>query len=339
MVGNNITSRPLFQLNTIIWAAMPGPADTENIALLAERGYTIWSLEQRLPAPLTERARIDALPEPTAIEPVADIVLFNEARDRYVLVECKASSFGINASDSPRQARGLITAGGDITHRSLGIAQGTGEVCYVVPHPRQNGQHRTLVACHDQLLNASITACDTSAIGIELRHDGVWLVSSDDAGHETVAASLSPAAIVLPLSSSDEDPTPLYIVPWIPNSDEDDLDVLREKLRSAVLAHTGRAEFGSATLEYDDLLADVSFGVYREWENTQSLKGEVYSVVERIVARFWGNDPRVKVQKTKAIVTIISPEDREALLERVRKARFNRTRAGGFQIPLDTLDD
>ncbi len=92
-------------------------------------------------------------------------------------------------------------------------------------------------------------------------------------------------------------------------------------------------------MEYDDLLADVSFGVYQVWENRQSLKGEVHSTVGRIVARFWGDDPRVKVQKTKAIVTIESPEDREALLERVRKARFNKTKADGFQISLDAPDD
>ena len=339
MVDNNLASRPLFQLNTVIWAAMPGPGDAENNPLLAERGYVIWSLEQPLPVPLSERARINAVPDSTSVEPVADVVLFNETRDRYVIVECKGASFGINAKSGPRQARGLIAAGGDITHRGLGIARGTGEVCYVVPQPRQNVQHETLAACRDQLLNASIAACDTSAIGIALRDDGVWLMGSDEAGDGTVAASLPPNDVLLPLTSPDDDPTPLYIVPWLPGSDEEDLGVLREKLRSAVLARIGQAEVGSVMLEYDDLLSDVSFNVYRAWNDRQSLKGKVHSVVGRIVTRLWGGDPRVKVQKTRAIVTIESPEDREALLERVRKARFNKTKADGFQISLDAPDD
>lgn len=340
MVDNNLASRPLFQLNTVIWAAMPGPADTENNALLAERGYAIWSIEQRLPAPLTERERIMAISEPTAVDPVADVMLLNEARNRYVIVECKGSSFGINAAlRNTRQARGFIAAGGDITRRGLGITTGSGEVCYVVPHPEQDAQSETLSECSDQLLNASIATCGTSAIGIELRNDGVWFVGSNRADSDSVAAGLPSDEVLLPLTSPDDDPTPLYIVPWLPGSGEDDLDVLREKLRSAVLARIGQAEVGSVTLEYDDLLADVSFGVYRVWENRQSLKGDVHSVVGRIVTRFWGGDSRVKVQKTKAIVTIESPEDREALLERVRKARFNRTKADGFQISLDAPDD
>lgn len=319
---------------------MPGPAGVNNNALLATRGYTIRSLEQRLPAPLTERERIMAISEPTAVEPVADIVLLNEARNRYVIVECKGSSFGINAAPrNTRQARGFIAAGGDITRRGLGITTGSGEVCYVVPHPEQNAQSATLAECSAQLRNASIATCGTSAIGIELRNDGVWLVGSDDAGSDSVAAALPPNEVLLPLTSPDDDPTPLYIVPWLPGSDGEELDVLREKLRSAVFARLGQAEVGSMTMEYDDLLADVSFGVYQVWENRQSLKGEVHSTVGRIVARFWGDDPRVKVQKTKAIVTIESPEDREALLERVRKARFNKTKADGFQISLDAPDD
>ena len=339
MVSENLAARALFQLNTIIWAALPGPGDAENNPLLAARGYAIWSLEQPLPAPLTEKDRIAAVPEPTSGEPVADIVLFNEARDRYVIIECKRSSFGINAEDAPRQARGLIAAGGDITHRSLGIATGTGEVCYVVPDPQQHDQHETLAACREQLLNASIAACETSAIGIELRDDGVWLMGSDGADHETVAASLSCPEVVLSLGTADEDPTPLYIVPWIPNSTDEDLDVLREKLRSAVLARIGQAEVGSVALEYDDLLADVSFGVYRTWENRQSLRGEVHSVVGRIVTQFWGGDPRAKVQRTRVLLTIESQGAHEALLERVRKARFDRAKEGGFQMSLEESDN
>lgn len=337
-MDNDLATRPLFQINTIIWAAMPGPASADNNALLAAQGYTIWSLEQRLSAPLTERERIKAISESTTVDPVADVMLFNEARNRYVIVECKSSSFGI-ASSNTQQARGFIAAGGDITRRGLGITTGSGEVCYLVPHPGQNAQSETLAACSTQLQNASITTCGTSAIGIEVRSDGVWLVGSEGASDDSVAAALRSNEVLLPLTSPDDDPTPLYIVPWLPGSDEEDLDVLREKLRSAVFVRIGRAEVGSVTLEYDDLLADVSFGVYRAWENRQSLRGEVHSVVERIVAWLWGSDPRVKVQRTSAIVTIESEEDRDALLKRVRKARYSRAKGTGFQMSLDTPDD
>ena len=122
----------LFQLNVLIWATFPQPLNAPWNPVLLNAGYELWSVELPLEAGLAELAALSASNPAIGPNPVADVVLQRQGSDRYVLVECKATSFGAASEHAP-QARGLIVAGANVATR-LGLAPGsTAEVCYLVP--------------------------------------------------------------------------------------------------------------------------------------------------------------------------------------------------------------
>ena len=327
-----LTKQALFQVNTMIWTVMPLPGDAPNKPVLAEHGYSLLSIERPLTAPPTARTSPDESSPPIRANPTADLILAHEETGHYVIVECKASSFGASAT-AAEQARGFLVAGGDIARRGLGITQGTAEVCYVLPEENRALQHQTLTQCSAEVVAAGFVACDFGELGIMIRDDGVYLRGDDSSAVDTVGAHCSPEVRVRSLDE-EEDPRPLYIVPWLPGVEPEALDELREKLRTVVIARLGTAGLGDIEWEYIDLINAVSFNVFEQWEDHDSLRGQVFPQVGAILRNLFATDARLSIRQRNAVVTIDSQEDREALIELARKFR-PKNEPAGIQLSLD----
>ena len=314
-----LEEQALFQLNLLLWAAMPAPREAAIRPVLHDKGYVIFSIEQRLTPSLTEQTRLTAKSPAIRIAPVADLMLFHNQRDHYVIVECKRSSFSASSS-AAEQARGFIAAGGDIARRGLGITSGSAEVTYLLPSDSQALQRETLRQCCEQVKSSDIPACTISVLGIDVRGDGVYLIGDSSAGEQSLSADIAPEARIRRLDEG-EDPRSLYLIPWIPGSEDQDLDVLGQKLWAAILAHLGASRLGITELTYAGLLDAVSFGIYGTWEDHDSLRGQVYHRVRAIVGGLFGTDTRVSVRSDHVVITADTDDDRLALIERVRKAQ------------------
>lgn len=150
----------------------------------------------------------------------------------------------------------------------------------------------------------------------------------------TLPAVLHPEQIIMDLGQED-DPRPLYLVPWIPDSQDVDRVELREKIRSRLLARIGTASLGTLDWRYLDVLSEVSSGLYDEWEDLGSLKGRVFPVISTILQRLLGRDSRVTPLSNEVRVKIESESDRRELIERVRKATLRASSRKGTQLSFE----
>ena len=323
----------LFQLNVLIWATLPQPSCAPAKPILRNLGYCLFSIEQPLEASISQRVSLQARTPPVSIAPVADALLENAGSSHFVVTECKRSSFGVE-SDQIRQARGLILAGSDITQRGLPITAGSAEVCYTVPGGDIRAMEATLISLQAELQASNIQSCQVGTIGVTIRNDGVYLVADDKArGGGRLPRDVAPAQRVLK-TEADEDPQPLYAIPWIPESGDEDLSALREKLRAQLLSHIGRSPTGDVTLRFDELLDEVSRGVYGLWRDRRSLQGQVNVTVGNIVRSLTDGNQAATVRTAELVLSIGSEEERRVLMEHIRVADVPPGVPEGRQLPL-----
>ena len=335
MADTALEGSSLFQLNVLIWATFPQPDQAPVNPTLLNLGYQLFSIEQPLePSILDRETRTARNTSMVAGAPVADALLEVTEVSHFVIVECKSSSFGVE-SEKARQARGFILAGGSITQRSLPIANGDAEVCYVVPKHDAAAMAATLVDLREGMRSENLQVCEVGVVSVSIQGDGVYL----GAGHGAQGGGGLPSDLPSPQrvfeTRDEEDPRPLYVIPWIPESEDEDLSALREKLRSQLLSHIGRSQMGEITLRFDELLNEVSRGVYGLWRDRQSLKGQVNRTVGGIVRALAGGAQAVILRPAEMVIRIGSEEQRRALMERIRLADVPSSVSEGLQLTLD----
>ena len=331
MAPQRLAASSLFQLNLLLWATVPSDSDRHLRSVLLDRGYTALTIEQPLPANNQARSRIQLAKTDIRLNPTPDLVLVNSTDQRYVLVELKPDSFGPDTSQA-EQLRGILVAAQDITRRGMNIAFGTAEVCYIVPHDKVELMTSTIATCQASLVEEGFSKCPASVLGIEVNDDGVFLTRIADTDAHTIAANLEPREKIINLESG-QDPRPLYIIPWMPNADSEDLAALREKLRSILTAEVGKAELGSSTVSYSSILGKIS-PVYLKWENRSSRVGELHAEVGNTISAIFGEDARVVRRLSDVSLIVDSNADRAELLDACRTANLSRGLPPGAQLSL-----
>jgi hypothetical protein len=326
----------LFQLNVLIWACFPQAPGAPVTPVLREAGYELWSVEQPLNADIAELARLRNSEPQVQPNPVADGVLRRQGKGDYVLVECKASSFGSASQQAARQARGLVVAGGNVAPR-LGVAgTASAEVCYLVPATDVEPMDETLIELVAEVSGQNFRHCPTGPVGVSIKGDGAYLgLSSTPRGTSQMPRELIPERRVVAVSPG-QDPRPLYVVPWIPDAPDDaDMAAFKEKIRVQVLAWLGKAPIdGEVILSFGDVLDEVSRGIFRHWSDRHSLLGRVFPAVGGLVHLLFGGDGRVNVGRREARVRLGTEKDRDELMEQVRTAALPPRLPQGVQPPL-----
>lgn len=336
MTNSILTKDNLFQLNCLVWASFPQPPDAPVTPVLRNAGYTLWSIEQPLDAGVAELARLKGATLQIQPNPAVDVVFYHSGNKIYTLTECKPSSFGVDSEWSP-QARGLIVAGGNVPSR-LGVSgKQLGEVCYLVPADDAESVDATLIELCKQVTSQGFTACLTGALGLSIKADGVYLgLPSQPKGTAQMPLKLVPEQRVMKVNA-DQDPRPLYVVPWIPDvQDDTDLEAFKEKLRVQILSWLGRASIGGqVTLSFDELLNEVSRGVFQYWRDKASLTGRVLPMVGKVVEILFRDDSHASITKHEVGVTLNLEADREELMERVRTAALPQKLPEGVQLRME----
>ena len=334
MADHALESSNLFQLNVLIWATLPQPYSAPVNPILRNLGYCLFSIEQPLEPSITQRESLQSRRPSVRIAPVADVLLDNPGKSHLVVMECKSSSFGIE-SHQARQARGFILAGSDIMRRGLPITKRSAEVCYVVPATDVGAMEETLVSLQAELQADGTQVCEVGAIGVRVREHGVYLRADHRTpGGDDLPTAVAPEQRVLE-TEADDDPRPLYVIPWIPGGGDEDLSALREKLRSQLLSHIGRSSLGELKLRFDDLLDEVSRGVYGKWRDRRSLRGQVNTTVGGIVSALTDGHQAVTVRTAELALTLGSEEERQSLMEQIRTADVPPRVSEGRQLPLE----
>ncbi len=331
MPDGAIEADNLFQLNVLIWALFPLPSGAPVKPVLRELGYRLRYVEYQLPAGVGELADVQSATPRIGPNPVADLVLERNSDDRYVVTECKASSYSAKSSTA-EQGRGLLVAGARIRAR-LGVATGTAEACFVVPSPYAADMDTTIGEMRRQVAASGQPTCEGGSVNVEIRADGVYIGRDDQpAGAAMLPSELTPMVKVLDVSAG-EDPRPLYVVPWIPDSAESaDLSAFREKVRAEVLSRLGRPDTPTKfTIGFDEVLDSVSHGIYRHWRHKDSLHGRVFRVLGAWMGALTAGDSAASVRNDAMDVDLQSDADRERLMETVRTSALPDRIPEGYQ--------
>lgn len=331
MPDETIEADSLFQLNVLIWALFPLPTGAPVTPALRNLGYRLRYVEYQLPTGVGDLADVQAATPRIGPNPVADLVLERTSDDRYVLAECKASSYG-SESTTAEQGRGLLLAGAQIRAR-LGVATGAAEACFVVPTPQAADMDTTISEMTRQLAEFGQTASNGGAVNVEVRADGVYIGRDDEpAGNALLPTELRPMVRVLEIASG-EDPHPLYVVPWTPDASQStDLTAFREKVRSELLSRLGRASVpGLTTVAFEDVLDSVSHGIYRHWRDKNSLHNRVFRVLGAWLRSLAEGDVAVSFKPNALEANLQTDSDRERLMETVRGAALPEKTPEGYQ--------
>lgn len=326
-----ILSDPIFQLNFVLWMLHRSPVGAPIRPILREAGYVLDAISRPLPPPIALRPRIAALVgSSTAASP--DVLAEGPKQTPWLIVECKGKSFGVGSSTA-RQALKLLATAPDLTE-SLGLSSGSVRPAHVAYLSQSEECHlfvETLAEVRAQLAAAGMAAGTAGTLGVARRQGGMYVERSDTEGWPAaLAGALQEAVRVIELKP-DEDPRPLYLIPWDPGVDQDPemrnycRSVLFARVLTEATAVVGRADVPQRiSLAVDHLLSQATYGISERWrsrgdlakvvgECKRFLGGALAPVRERLSVALPSSPDRVEL-------TLHSQSDQDTAIDALEKA-------------------
>ncbi|MBX3065224.1 MAG: hypothetical protein KF726_19750 [Anaerolineae bacterium] len=268
---------PLFQLNLLIWLSMSSTPQTITglRPIFREEGYELQAIGQEFQVPLSVRYVLqkENIPIRTATSP--DILLFNMEKSVLLPIECKVSSFSSNSENSA-QANSLLTLLGVDMATTIGMpnaSQWLSHLFYAVKHTDRISMSITLQELVGVLESTDIKVCKSESIGILVRNDGVYLQATQDGSLLTLLNSDQQFGVHVLQLQEGEDPRPLYILPVDPSigiSDPIELQILKERLRSAVASLIGNRLNTNQFVITEDEIMNSTIEVWDQWKDRNS---------------------------------------------------------------------
>lgn len=219
------------------------------------------------------------------------MLLSHETDPSWLVVECKASSFGPD-SDTSRQALKLLAVGVDLAP-PLGLSVETerpGHLTYLLAEDEAGRIVATLKGLQERLTEFTADAAPASAIRLDRDERGV-LVSFEggDPLPAPAAEALAEPTLCLP-AEPDDDPRPLYLIPWDPTVEQDPEHArycrrqLGARVLNAMLSRVGRMQLPcNEVVRMDELVEAATFGVSRYWRDAKAVD-QVYRAAQQTIA-------------------------------------------------------
>lgn len=203
----------VFQKNLLLWMAKEQPPEHFSVRpLFANRGYSIFYIEQPFPFPAETRNAIDAVIEKKKLEisrdPKPELTLRHTEERNALYFEAKANSFGPDR-DEAKQARGHLVATGPAfaeVYKPLERATLT----YVLPELARDRMSDCLETLSKELRKAGLQVGPYSVAGLSVTN-GDLSYHLDDAGRRILGLP-DHAVVVMMGMTDDTDPSPLLLV-------------------------------------------------------------------------------------------------------------------------------
>jgi hypothetical protein len=273
-----LTSDPVFQLNSLLWLTQLMPKNAGVRPVLREVGFEVYAIGPLLAPPpdLLLAIKDSGIDHQERVRP--DVVLHRKRDARFGPTECKGNSFGPN-STTAKQARTLLLLSGPRLSEALGVrSEDVRETvaAYLLPATNAGLMHKTLSSLRNELTGRNLPAAPPAILGLQVDQGGVSL-SPDNTARDFFG--LPPGTVSFLQLEDATDPRPLYFIPYDPDCDQSPDEkvfckrILFERLHSAVLGGAGRAvPAADIVFETTALLNDATLGMYDLWENTESTK-------------------------------------------------------------------
>lgn len=330
MTDIQLTSDPVFQLNTLLWALQDVAPASGIRPVLRQAGYYLRAIGQRVIVPV----------DPTVLETLRlatgsadrtparpDLWLGSGTDGVEPVLELKAHGFSRTSSNAV-QASKLIVSVADLGP-SLGDSKvRPGHLIYVTPVEDANSMNETLLGLREELSAGTTSVAPTAVIGIVEMAEGIALASPAPAQlPEPARAALATPAVVLERSDPDASLQPLYFVPWIPGIEDsqdarlhaEGLRELTARLLTQAMSVVGPAQPPSVVvLTGSALLERATFGIFAHWREAD--RRTFADAAARIVYRALGSITGVRIDKDRLEVDLPSADIQAAVIDKLEKA-------------------
>jgi hypothetical protein len=324
----------LFQVN--LWMLQP-PNLTNVRPLLREAGYRLYAVERELPIPVSLREKMKKAGIAIRQNPQPDVVLVAEGSE-FLLVECKSKMFGVKTDGDDghiKQARSYMLQVPKVLKESLGGVLVSGShLAYMCCHDSSQKQSLGLNALAAEMKKAGVEVVSKCVIRLSSSVKGVSIepVCAGDALPRPLARLVGKRRrrlLVLPTDRSGNDPRPLYLIPWMPNTEPDKQDdynirVFKNRILAATVTKFGRSKVGDPVLvDVEETLRDITRGVYDLWRNKAAradMRGKVRELIIthlRKVSGIMFDDPT----KSGAQIRVLVPDEKtqNAIIRELRQ--------------------
>jgi hypothetical protein len=266
MPDRSFVPTELFQLNLILLLSLPSQVE---YPVFYRNGFELYLVEENIATPPAAllRTRTASPSIPMLEYPSPDLLLRHERLRHVICLECKLNSFSTGSTgDKIPQANALLVCTGADIANFFGFSSSTvwtASVLYAVMHDRQTLMAATLEELATVLERNAIAAIAhrPTSLGIEVRHDGVYLHFNDPS---RMLFAVDPVVRVIELAP-DEHPKVLYIIPVHPSivsrdtaEDAYGQQVLTERLRSALAQRiASQLGTGEVAIDWEELMTDA----------------------------------------------------------------------------------
>lgn len=330
---------PLFQLNLMIWLTWPARPAGIVRPVFREDGFTLRGIGLTFELPLEIRARAGAGNVPFKERPGPDLLLDHRQRRLLLPIECKVSSFGPDVppkskKHQARQAAALLSATGPYLADYLGLPvpmDWWAYVLYAVSGNQETTMQTTLEHLNTQLQSAHIEPTSAGALGIYIRDDGIYLTPAPGASVPVTALQAAPSGGVRVMElEEDEDPRPLYLLPWDPSigpADEYERRVLEERVRVALTSLIGsRLDASTFEVSLDEIL-QAAVEVWEIWHDpkaTAGFRNAVRRYVRQVLAQLRKMDVDIQVHQNTFTFVQVTPQVARTVRRYLISAAFRR---------------
>lgn len=272
---------PIYQLNFVLWMLEELPATAPTRPLLHQLGYTLHSLGGGLALPPELRLRLADLGLEALQTPAPDVLASRRDSAEFLVIECKAASFG-TASSTAKQARALLAISPDL-RGPLGLPprpEIAAIVSYLTPEPETPALEGTLSELASGLQDVGLPAAPFAVFGMEEKPDGIYLLNCHPSGvlPPDVEAAIGDGSRIHEMCEG-ESGRRLYLIPWDPSVSQAPEErqlcqrILFERILGEALALAGKmAVPGELYLPLDTLLDRATFSLARRWRARQDIK-------------------------------------------------------------------
>jgi hypothetical protein len=331
---------PLFQLNLMLWLTWPAPPGGVVRPIFRDDGFTLRAIGPTLKLPLEIGARADAAGISLTKSPSPDLLLEHRRRNLFLPIECKLSSFGPdappgNAKHPARQGAALLAAAGPYLADYFGLPGGTNwraYLLYALGEGQEAAMQETLDILRERLQTAHVEPAAGGALGIAIRPDGIYLHPAATA--VVPVASLqgaTPDGVRVVELEPDEDPRPLYLIPWDPSvgvsEDEYERRAFEERVRSAVISVIGsRLDASLFMVSLDDVLKET-VEVWALWRDSEAMRGfrnAVRAYVRRVLAQLRKMSVNIQMHQDTFTFSQVTPRMAQDVRRYLSSAAFRR---------------
>ncbi|MDT3765838.1 hypothetical protein [Priestia filamentosa] len=169
---------PLFQLNLLVHLSLPYPEGTNLYPYFYKKGYTINQIEKSIPVEPRSVKRFKENFEPKKLV-TPEVILYNEERKEYLLIECKVQNFHVDWSHhGTKQAAGYMSLTPNYLKEVFALENKSEidtKVIYGVKQNDEQEMFHTLQSISKTVKEVLGHVIEHDTFGIGISHEGVHL--------------------------------------------------------------------------------------------------------------------------------------------------------------------